>query len=76
VVSFFEFVVVFVINHQSFRERSRPKKTHRQVDLAVGLMSAYLKKIFLGQQPPRARAHASTTTTTDAAAHRAEFGAT
>jgi hypothetical protein len=46
--------------------------------LAVGLMSAYLKKLFLGQQPPRARAHASTTTatTTDAAARRAKIQAT
>jgi hypothetical protein len=38
----------------------------------MGLMSAGVKKEFLGQQPPRASAHACTTTTS-ATAHRAKI---
>jgi hypothetical protein len=40
--------------------------------LAMGFMSAGIKKEFLGQQPPRASAHACTTTTSTAA-HRAKI---
>jgi hypothetical protein len=39
-----------------------------------GFMSAGVKKNFLGQQPPRASAHACTTTTS-ATAHRAKIAA-
>jgi hypothetical protein len=38
------------------------------------VMSAGIKKKFLGQQPPRASAHACTTTTS-ATAHGAKIGA-
>ncbi len=38
----------------------------------MGSMSAGVKKEFLGQQPPRASAHAYTTTTS-ATAHRAKI---
>jgi hypothetical protein len=41
----------------------------------MGSMSAGVKKEFLGQQPPRASAHACTTTTS-AATRRAKIGAT
>jgi hypothetical protein len=45
------------------------------VRLAMGFMSAGIKKKLLGQQPPRASAHACTTTTS-AATRRAKIGGT
>src|SRR5579872_492727 len=50
------------------------QKTHRQGAPGGGLMSAGFKKDFLGQQPPRASAHACTTTTS-ATTRRARISA-
>jgi hypothetical protein len=69
-VSFAAFVIGVWGLESKYPENKKPTASSS----GDGLMSAGVKNEFLGQQPPRASAHACTTTTS-AAAQRAKIAA-